>query len=194
MANMQELLQAAAIISKTEIREEDVSRLLAHRSEFETAFQKLHALLGPSSLSFPIPAASPTDDISVPSGLPTPELSGQRSPMSETPTRSLSESTPPTLTNHVKAVDTEVMLMEAVSDSAKQVLRLLKKRKRTISAFTYQSEIHHLDPGHEDIRVAVIKFVSHKRTDSDYYLAGRAALSLADDFLLWQRQRPDNLC
>ncbi|KAI3054863.1 hypothetical protein CBS147353_11399 [Aspergillus niger] len=190
MANMQELLQAAAIISKTEIREEDVSRLLTHRSEFETAFQKLHALLGPSSVSFPIPAASPTDDISVPSGLPTPELSEQCSPMSETPTRSLPESTPPTLTNHVKAVDTEVMFMEAVPDSAQQVLRLLNKRKRTISAFTYRSEIHHVYPGHEheDIRVTIIKFVSHKRTDSDYYLAGRAALSLADDFLLWQRQ------
>ncbi|KAL4994003.1 hypothetical protein BDV10DRAFT_177714 [Aspergillus recurvatus] len=179
----QELLRAATTISNTEIREEDMSYLLTHRIEFETAVAKLRALLGSSSVNRSVSVASAADEIPVSPGLPSPTAE-QRPSVSETLPHDISERSQPISTGHDTAVDTE-----AVPDSVQKVLSLLNKRKKTISEFTYRPETHlNICPEYdnEDLRITVIRFVRQKRTEAHYYLAGHAALSLAHDFLHWQ--------
>jgi hypothetical protein len=74
---------------------------------------------------------------------------------------------------------------KAVPKPVEEVLRLLDKRKKSISAFEYQPEAC-ANFESEDVRVTVIKSVTLKKTPSDYFRAGLSALSLADDFTHWQ--------
>jgi hypothetical protein len=182
----QELLRAATTISNTEIREEDISYLLTHRTEFETAVAKLRALLGSSSVNRSVSAVFPADEIPVSPGLPSSPTAEQRPSVSETLPHDISERSQPISTGHDTAVDTEV-----VPESVQKVLSLLNKRKRTISEFTYRPETHlNICPeyGNEDFRITVIRFVQQKRSEAHYYVAGHAALSLAHDFLYWQEE------
>lgn len=182
----QELLRAATTISNTEIREEDVSYLLTHRTEFETAVAKLRALLGSSSVNRSVSAVFPADETPGSPGLPSPPTAEQRPSISETLPHDISERSQSISTGHDTAVGTEV-----VPDSVQNVVSLLDKRKKTISKFTYRPETHlNICPENddEDLRIIIIRFVQQKRTMEHYYIAGRAALSLALGFLLWQEE------
>jgi hypothetical protein len=181
----QELLRAATTISNTEIGEEDISYLLDHRTEFENAFAKLHTLLGSSSAVIrSVSAASPTDERPVSPACPSFPTTEQHPSVGATLPHDISERFPPIPTPQHTTVD-----MEAVPDSVQELIGLLEKRKKSISNFTYRSKANlNISPGNDadDPRITIIKFVSQKRTQAHYYLAGHAALSLAEDFLLWQ--------
>ncbi|KAI9036307.1 uncharacterized protein KD926_002070 [Aspergillus affinis] len=185
MAYVRELLQAATTISNTDVREEDMSYLLSHRSDFETALAKLHALLGSPSKGFPASVASPADEILAPRCSSSPETIEQRFPVSGALPRCTARLALPSSTSQATNAEGN----EALPGSVKKVLDLLDKKKKVISTFTYRPGIYPnvcSDNANEDVRVTIIQFVSQKRTPTDYYLAGKAALSLANEFLDWQ--------
>ncbi|KAL3494991.1 hypothetical protein BJX62DRAFT_196607 [Aspergillus germanicus] len=179
----QELLRAATTISNTKIREEDISYLLTHRTEFETAFAKLYSILGsPPDVIRSVSAAPLTDEIPAPQGLPSSPAAEQHPSISEILPHN--ERSAPIPTRHNIPIE-----MEAVPDSVRKVLGLLDKKKKAITVFTYGPETHLdicPDYNDEDFRLTVIAFVSQKRTEAHYYRAGHAAVSLANSFLLWQ--------
>ncbi|RDW70460.1 uncharacterized protein DSM5745_07971 [Aspergillus mulundensis] len=193
VVTVEEILQAVTTISK--IRDEDRIRLRGHRNELEFAFQSLQKVLEPGLQS----TDPSTNGRAIQSASHT-----VRSPSNlDTPSSNVSGDTIPMLAGQDKAADLEAVgegtevqkaATKGVSNSVKEVLRLLDKKRESIFAFQYEPKACS-DYDNEDIRVTIIKSVTLKRTPSDYFRAGLCAMSLADDFTDWQVQagRPRRL-